>query len=351
MSETAVGAKGTKPRSASYKELAMRDSFFRPGSTLCPGCMESIALQNVGRASDNGRKTIFTIGTSCAEVSSLAFPTVVAWGRGESSPDDYSKSFAIIHNVFESAPTLAEAARDVADALTACGALASPVQVVAASGDGGAIAIGLRSLLHTIHRRSRVVILVLVNEIFANTGFQYSPTAMPYAETSTTPVGTGQLGNPSLPMDYIHLAIAAGAGLVAQVSPAHGKLFLKTVERAFECPETAVLFIPAPCISGWKFDDGETIRIAMLGAQSGVFPAFVWERGQGGSVKDCARDAAERPAIEEFLGSQRRFHHMVERNPASTGFTARQGREGDVERLRVWVQDNVERLYRLAELK
>jgi hypothetical protein len=68
-------------------------------------------------------------------------------------------------------------------------------------------------------------------------------------------------------------------------------------------------------------------------------------------VKDCARDAAERPAIEEFLGSQRRFHHMVERNPASTGFTARQGREGDVERLRVWVQDNVERLYRLAELK
>ena len=345
-----AGEKGTK-RATSYKELAMRDSFFRPGSTLCPGCMESIALQNVGRASDNGRKTIFTIGTSCAEVSSLAFPTVVAWGRGEAPPEEFRKSFAIIHNVFESAPTLAEAARDVADVLTACGALEEPIQVVAASGDGGALAIGLRSLLHTIHRRSRVVILVLVNEIFANTGFQYSPAAMPYAETSTTPVGAGQLGNPALPLDYIHLAIAAGAGLVAQISPAHGKLFLKTVERAFDCDGTAVLFIPSPCISGWKFDDGETIRIAMLGAQSGVFPAFVWERGQGGSVKDCALDVAERPAIEEFLGSQRRFHHLVGRDPGTDRFAAREGREEDVERLRAWVQGNVERLYRLAELK
>jgi len=80
--------------------------------------MESIALQNVGRVSDNGAKTIFTLGTSCAEVSSLAFPNVVAWGRGDGSPDDYSKSFSIIHNVFESSPTLAEAARDVADILS-----------------------------------------------------------------------------------------------------------------------------------------------------------------------------------------------------------------------------------------
>ena len=89
----------------------------------------------------------------------------------------------------------------------------------------------------------------------------------------------------------------------------------------------------------------------MLGAQCGVFPAFVWERGKGGSVKDCPLDAAERPPLEDFLGSQRRFHHLVERNGASGGYVARAGREQDVERLRAWVQGNVERLYRLAELK
>ena len=172
-----------------YKETALHESFFRPGSSLCPGCMEAIALNNIGRVSDNGVKTIFALGTSCAEVSTLAYPNIVAWGRGEQTSPDVRKSFGIIHNVFESAPTVAEATRDVADLLTEAGALPFPVQVLSTSGDGGALAIGLRALLHTIHRRSRVLITVLVNEVFANTGFQYSPAAMPYSESSTTPVG------------------------------------------------------------------------------------------------------------------------------------------------------------------
>jgi hypothetical protein len=69
--------------------------------------------------------------------------------------------------------------------------------------------------------RARVTIVVLVNEIFANTGFQWSPATTPFAEPSTTPADAAQPGNPSVPLDYVHLAIAAGAQLVAQVSPSH----------------------------------------------------------------------------------------------------------------------------------
>lgn len=333
-----------------YKEIALKDSCFRAGSTLCPGCMESVAFQNIGRVTDNGVKTIFSIGTSCAEVSTLAFPNVVAWGRGDDSSDDYAKSFAILHNVFESAPTLAEATRDVADSLTSIGALQRPVQVISASGDGGALAIGLRSLLHTIHRRARVTVVVLVNEIFANTGFQYSPATMPYADTSTTPA-EGTPGNMNPPLDYLHLAIAAGAGMVAQLSPAHGKLFVKTIERSLEVEGTAVIFIPAPCISGWKFEDGQTVELALLGARSGVFPAFVWERGKGGSVKDCALDAKERPDILQFLGMQRRFAHLVVKDKVTGEVKTRPEREEDMQRLRAWVQSNVERMYALGQLK
>ena len=335
---------------SSYKEIATRESCFRPGSTLCPGCMEAVAFQNVGRVSDNGVKTVFTIGTSCAEVSSLFFPNVVAWGRGEAPPDDYTRSFSILHNVFESAPTLAESVRDVADVLTDMGALKQPVQVLSSSGDGGALAIGLRAMLHTIHRRARVTLMVLVNEIFANTGFQYSPATTPFADTSTTPTGPGHPGNLQPPLDYIHLVIAAGAGMVAQVSPAHGKMFNKTIERSLECEGTAVIFVPSPCISGWKFEDGETIHLATLGAQSGVFPVFTWEKGKGGSVKDCSIDASERPAVEEFLGMQRRFTHLVMKDNATGRFIARPGRENDLARMKDWVQSNVERLYHLADL-
>lgn len=335
-----------------FKEIAQRDSCFRAGSTLCPGCMESIAFGNIGRVSDNGIKTVFTIGTSCAEVSTLAFPNVVAWGRGDEAPDDYAKSFAILHNVFESSPTIGEAARDVADVLTDHGALERKVQVISASGDGGALAIGLRALLHTINRRARITMVVLVNEIFANTGFQYSPATTPFADTSTTPSGTGSMGNARAPLDYIHLAIAAGAEMVAQVSPAHGKLFVNTVEDALALESgTAVLFVPAPCISGWKFEDGKTIDLALLGAQSGVYPAFIWKKGKGGAVKACARDAADRPAVEEFLGQQRRFGHLVQIDKVSGKAVARPGREADLEKMKGWVQSNVDRLYELCALK
>jgi pyruvate ferredoxin oxidoreductase beta subunit len=334
-----------------YKEIALKESCFRPGSTLCPGCMEAVAFQNVGRATDNGKKTVFTIGTSCAEVSSLAYPNVVAWGRGEAPPDAFGKSFSILHNVFESAPTLAEAVRDVSDVLNEAGAMRTPVQVVATSGDGGALAIGLRALLHTIHRRARVTIMVLVNEIFANTGFQYSPATMPLAETSTTPTGPDVPGNLRPPLDYVHLCIAAGADLVAQVSPAHGKLFLKTVERSLACEGTAVIFVPAPCISGWKFEDGETVELALLGARSGVFPSFVWKRGEGGKVTDCPLEAAERPGIEDFLVRQRRFHHLVRKDKGTGQPAVVAGREDDLVRLKQWTQKNVERLYHLAELR
>jgi pyruvate/2-oxoacid:ferredoxin oxidoreductase beta subunit len=334
-----------------YKENAQRDSCFRAGSTLCPGCMESMALQNIGRVTDNGVKTCFTIGTSCAEVSTLLFPNVVAWGRGDSSPDDFGKSFSIIHNVFESAPTCAEAIRDVADTLTDCGALKRPIQVFSVSGDGGAIAIGLRAMLHTINRRARVTIVVLVNEVFANTGFQYSPAATPFSDTSTTPAVGEVPGNLSPPIDYLHMTIAAGADLVAQISTAHGALFQKTVERSLEVKGTAVIFVPAPCISGWKFEDGRTMELALNGARAGVYPTFVWKRGEGGKVVDCKREAKDRPGIEEFLAAQRRFVHIVERDRKTGEIRVKPGREPYVEAFRTWVQDNVERLYQLAEIK
>ena len=253
--------------------------------------------------------------------------------------------------MFESAPTLAEATRDVADALTAHGALERRVQIISASGDGGAFAIGLRSLLHTIHRRARVTIIVLVNEIFANTGFQYSPATMPYADTSTTPAGARRPATRTRRSTTSIWRSPPARAWWRSCQPAHGKLFLKTIERSLACEGTAVIFVPAPCISGWKFEDGQTVRARDAGRAQRRVPGVHWERGKGGAVKDCALAAAERPSIEQFLAEQRRFAHLVTKDRETGSPKVKPGQEENVERLKTWVQGNVERMYGLAGLK
>ena len=121
-----------------FKAHALRDDAFVEGHTLCPGCTEAMTFHGVGRATDNGRKTVLTLGTFCGEVSTLFYPSAIAWGRGREEPKELPKSLGIIHNVFESAPTVAEGVRDAADALSDLGAWKEPPpNVLALSGDGG----------------------------------------------------------------------------------------------------------------------------------------------------------------------------------------------------------------------
>ena len=56
-----------------FKNIALRDDAFCEGHTLCPGCMEAITFNTIGRATDNKRKTVFTMGTFCGEVSRDSF--------------------------------------------------------------------------------------------------------------------------------------------------------------------------------------------------------------------------------------------------------------------------------------
>ncbi len=325
------------------KTIAMQESAFGEGHTLCPGCMEAITFQTIGRATDNGRKTVFTLGTFCGEVSTLMYPNVIAWGRGRDEPRELERSLGIIHNVFESAPTVAEAVRDTADVLGDLGAWQSrEPNVVALSGDGGALAIGLRPLLHTIHRRARIAIFVSINEVFANTGFQYSPTALPYGDSSTLPGGGAEE-----PIDHLGLAIVAGAGFVAQASPAFAPFFAEVVDEALRCPETAVVFVPSPCIAGWKFEEGLTAELGKLASQTGLFPCFRKRKGEPGEIKHVP-EKGKRPPVEKFLVGQRRFEHLV--RSANGAVAVVPGHEQELSALQAYADRNVERLQRLAQL-
>jgi pyruvate ferredoxin oxidoreductase beta subunit len=322
-----------------FKTIAMKDDAFGEGHTLCPGCMEAITFHTIGRATDNRHKTVLALGTFCGEVSTLMYPNVIAWGRGREEPAELDRSLGVIHNVFESAPTVAEGVRDAADALEELGAWrnARP-NVLALSGDGGALSIGLRPLLHTIHRRAKVAIFVLINEVFANTGFQYSPTALPYGDSSTLPGGGA-----AEPIDHIGLAIVAGAGFVAQASPAFAPFFAEVVDEALRCQETAIVFVPSPCIAGWKFEEGMTAELGKLASQTGLFPCFRKRKGEPGEVRHVP-EAAKRPKVERFLASQRRFEHLVA--TADGQVSAKPGHEAELLALQSYADRNVERLAR-----
>jgi hypothetical protein len=82
-----------------------------------------------------------------------------------------------------------------------------------------------------------------------------------------------------------------------------------------------------------------------------VFPAFTWERGKGGSVKDCEPNAADRPSVMQFLAEQRRFAHLVGKDKTTGEPKIKPGQEENIEKLKAWVQGNVERMYSLAALK
>jgi pyruvate/2-oxoacid:ferredoxin oxidoreductase beta subunit len=328
-----------------FKEAALSDDAFREGHTLCPGCEEAVTFHALGRATDNGRKTLFALGTSCGEVSTLMYPNVIAWGRGREEPESLEKSIGVIHHVFESAPTVAEGLRDVATVLEEVSAWKSRApNVISWSGDGGALSIGLRALLHTIHRRARITIFVNINEVFANTGFQYSPTSTPFADSATLP-----WGGPAEPLNHLGLVVMAGASYVAQASPGFAPFFAEVVSEAMACDSgTAIVFVPSPCIAGWKFQEGMTAELGRLACQTGIFPNFRKRAGQPGELKHVP-EKAKRPAVEKYLALQQRFEHLVRRGEGGAPLVV-PGHEAEVLAIQAYADRNVEALQRLAQL-
>ena len=74
-----------------------------------------------------------------------------------------------------------------------------------------------------------------------------------------------------MPLDYIHLSIAAGAGMVSQVSPAYGKHFMTAVERSLKCKETAVIFgMPQQAIRTGAVDAVLPLRDIAPAIQAGL---------------------------------------------------------------------------------
>jgi pyruvate ferredoxin oxidoreductase beta subunit len=268
-----------------------RSNSLNCGHRACQGCGEALgaryALDAAMRAAN--KKLIAVNSTGCLEVFSTPYP-------------ETSWQIAWIHSLFGNAPAVATG---VAAAMRAKGR--QDVRVVGQGGDGGTVDIGFACLSGMFERNDDVLFICYDNEAYMNTGVQRSGATPPAARTATTPAVGPQPGNTfgqgkNAPL----IAMAHQIPYVATATVAGLRDLEYKVQRAMELRGARYLHILVPCPLGWGSAPGDTIRIARLAEQTGLFPVFEAVDGEVASVSKIRRKAP----VEEYLRLQTRYAHL-----------------------------------------
>jgi 2-oxoglutarate ferredoxin oxidoreductase subunit beta len=154
--------------------------------------------------------------------------------------------------------------------------------VIAAMGDGDALAIGGNHFIHACRRNIDMTAIVVNNQIYGMTGGQYSPTT-PHGKRGTT----APYGNVEHAFDTAALAVGAGATFVARTSVYHAREAEKLIGRAIQHKGFSVVEVIANCHTSYG-------RMNKFGSPVEMLE---WMRDSSVTVK-----AAERMKPEELAG-------------------------------------------------
>ncbi len=268
-----------------------RTNSLNSGHRACQGCGEALgaryALDAVMRATHN--QLVAVNATGCLEVFSSPYPES-AW------------QIPWLHSLFGNAPAVASG---VAAALRAKGK--SDIRVVAQGGDGATVDIGFGCLSGMFERNDDVLYVCYDNEAYMNTGVQRSGATPARAWTNTTQAVGTEPGNPmgsgkNLP----RIAMAHGIPYVATASVADLHDLEAKVTKAMTMRGARYIHIHVPCPLGWKSDPAQTIKVARLAVESGLFPLF---EAEWGAVTDRTTIRKQVP-VEQYLALQGRFKHL-----------------------------------------
>jgi len=146
-----------------------------------------------------------------------------------------------------------------------------------------------------------------------NTGVQRSSATPPAARTATTPTVGAHPGNAfgqgkNLPQ----IALAHNIPYVATASVAYLRDLESKVMRAMSLHGARYIHIFVPCPLGWGAASQDTIKLARLAVESGLFPLFEAEHGEVTGVYKIRKPMP----VEEYLKPQRRFAHLFGPTPA-----------------------------------
>jgi len=227
--------------------------------------------------------------TGCLEVFSTPYP-------------ETSWRIAWLHSLFGNAPAVATG---VAAAMKVKGL--NDVRVVAQAGDGGTVDIGFGCLSGMFERNDDVLFICYDNEAYMNTGVQRSGATPPAARTATTESVGPQPGNVfGQGKDMPRLAMAHGIPYVATATVADLHDLENKVERAMQIHGARYLHVLVPCPLGWGSASCDTIKVARLAKETGLFPVYEAEHGVVTNVSPIRH----RMKVEEYLSIQGRYGHL-----------------------------------------
>jgi len=287
----AVGNRLLDPEQRTVQARAERSNTLTSGHRACQGCGEALGARYVLDAAmrATGGRLIAANATGCLEVFSTPYP-------------ESSWQLPWLHSLFGNAPAVASG---IAAALKAKGK--TGIRVVGQGGDGGTLDIGFACLSGMFERNDDVLYVCYDNEAYMNTGVQRSSATPAAARTANTkPVGDepgnvfGQGKNAAL------IAMAHEIPYVATATVAELHDLEAKVERAMELRGARYLHVFVPCPLGWGSAAADTIKVARLVKETGLFPVFEAEHGEVTGVSKIRRQVP----VEEYLRPQRRFAHL-----------------------------------------
>lgn len=291
-------------------EATTTKNLLAPGHTACMGCGQSLGARLVMNAA--GPNIIVANATGCLEVFTTRDPQSsweVPW----------------IHSLFENAAAVASG---IEAALKALGRK-NEAKVIAQGGDGGTADIGMGALSGMFERGHDVLYVCYDNEAYMNTGIQRSSLTPLDSRTTTSPSGEVSWGNITGKKDLPGIAVAHGVPYVATTSVAYPKDIEKKVKKALTIKGPKYIQVQVPCPLGWYYDPAQTITVARLAQQTGLFPIFEIENGQ---VTSVMKIGVVKP-VEEYLKIQGRFRHLFQK----------EGGKEEIKRIQALADGNIKR--------
>jgi pyruvate ferredoxin oxidoreductase beta subunit len=295
-----VGNRLLPPEQRSVQAQVKRYNSLNSGHRACQGCGEALGARyaiDAAMEATQGR-VICANATGCLEVFSTPYP-------------ETSWQAPWIHSLFGNTAAVATGIAAALKVKMQKGERRD-IRVVAQGGDGGTTDIGFGCLSGMFERNDDVLYICYDNQGYMNTGVQRSSATPPAARTATTPAVGAAPGNPFGQGKFLPaLAMAHEIPYVATATVADLHDLEAKVRRAMEFHGARYLHILVPCPLGWGTQPHETIKMARLAKETGLFPVFEAEYGE----QKSALAIRHKLPVEEYLRPQKRFAHLFSPTP------------------------------------